>query len=555
MNNVSNATNSASSSNSAAAVAVQNTISPVYGVVFHGQIDPENFNSHIVFYADPSVFRTARTMEMCQMLYNYGYNQMILTESEYVGHLINLNHGQFVIYDTSAPGFAPIPDGAYVASQLAAGMSVIIKTKMTHLDDVNVFLWSLNNSLAVQDISNMAVVLENTDLYYPRKRSHTDSPALATFKQLKSRLKNDRIPCVLVAGGPEEIPIEFVMNSGITMFGKIESEKNAAKLASTIDERLRTGNKYSTGISKMDHSDHYIYNESSAIRRGNAGPNGELVINNQTDTINLAAPFKIRDVKLQFDFDPYNPKEYKKIETPAQKKFDRELEEIRSRVEQEETINSKNKKTIIESAERIRALINGHTFSLRSKKPIANDNEGRATLPGKKDILIDREEGVTLLVKNNIPNARAVLSIARKITLSAPGKMKESSRCVNAKNLAKKILSNPELLEACQGGIRIKARIKNAGGHMSEYAYGMAYFHALNEDKVLAREYHTELEHMHRPVTWGDSWIQIFVNGVMNISAKTNKNASVEEQYKFIRNHWITYRATETKAVPLPKAA
>lgn len=557
MNTVSNATNSASNSKNSAPVEI--TVSPVNNVVFYGQIDPENFKSHIVFYADENVFRTARTMEMSQMLYNHGYNQMILTESEYVGHLINLNHGQFVIYQTSAPGFAPIPDGAYVASQLAAGMSVIINTDRTKLADVTAFLWSLNNSLAVQDISNMAVVVENTEVFYPRMRNYGDSLALATFKQLKSRLKNRQLPCVLVARAPTEIPQEFVRSSGVTMFGKVELQDNVDEVAAAVDSRLRTGNQNITGMSAMDPWDHYIYNRSTAIRRGNVGANGEMLMNNQSVTMNVAEPYKIEAIRLEFDFDPFNPKGYKKLETPAQQKFDRDLEEVRSRVEEEDIMDLKNKKTMIESAERIHAMISGNACSVRSKKPIANDNEarneGRATLPGKKDILIDREEGVALLVNNNIPNARAVLSIARKITLSAPGKMKESSRSINAKTLAKKILSNPELLEACQGAIRIKARIKNAGGSMSEYAYGTAYFHALNEDKILAREYHTELEHMHRPVTWSDSWIQDFVNGVMNISAKFGKNTSVDEQYKFIRNHWTSYRAAETKIVPLAKAA
>lgn len=509
-------------------------ISPVYTQGTPGYYSPRDLVLQMIVYGDITAWRTARMMRVAEESRIEGRTVLVLTENEQVEHLASQG---FVIYRPSVQGLNPKVDALTIVDALRNGKSVVVNTDQIEQLDKNMLVRHINNGLATMSLRDLAIVVESTEAFYPRRRSRGDNAGMDTMNNLLKRAKAAGAYVAFAAESPDEIAVEISRSCGTPVVGCISNEDRAKAVAKSVDMRLMKPRDEMYGMKTLNQNDFYIFNRFTAPRQGQGQLPLEIDVTMASVVQMAIVPCWLRDQILACGFDPNTPTPPPTIDRDEQKRFETELETARQEADEVPAIAAKT------SAAPVKATVSG-----------ANDNTRKATARRSRNRLENRGEGVAIIEAAGLTNALRMMTYARTVLNARNGKLNIAlDGRATARSVANKVIEDEALREAIMAGYSIAHRSRKTDHVVSGTAYATAYYQAMIEDLDLARSFHTEMS-VAGLRTGRRSERAIDMHAAMaRIGEGGDPAVRAEAQYQLVRNAWGVYAMLNRK--PLPQAA
>lgn len=500
-------------------------LSPVQTLGVEGYYSNEDLILQMIFYSDITSWRTARLMQVAEECRRDGRSVLVLTENAEVEHLANLG---FLVYRPSLHGLNPIADAMAVVARIRAGDSVVVNTTQTELHPRNIMMRYLLNGLASMDISNLGIVVENTEAFFPRKRSYGDNEGMHTMGVLLRRAKVARIPVAFGAESPQEIAREIGKSCGTPAVGRITNDECMRDVSRGIDARIRRHGNELYGVKSLDPRDFYLFNRYTAPRQAAAQMELEIGVNVEALTRSSIVPCWLSDRVLQCGFRPEAPAPGPELESDEQKRFEDEIEQSRAENEEgREAASSRQPAPVAVAAP-------SNVVKMRVSKPV----QGRAT---QRNRLASGE--AVPIVAAKFSNAERLVAIGRTVITSRGGRLYAPlDGRLTPRSLAQRIIDDADLREAILAGHSVYTRFTRSSGFVSSRAYAAALYQAMQEDVDLARSFHSEMSVTGLRSGRRSARALDFEAGLRRIGETGDSNERSEAQYQMIRQAWSTYR-------------
>lgn len=519
-------------------------LSPVQTAGIEGYYSKEDMVLQMIFYSDITSWRTARLMQVAEECRGDMRSVLVLTENCEVEHLAKVG---FLVYRPSLHGLDAEADAMAVIARLRDGDSVVVNTTETELHPKNLLMRHLMNGLAGMNISQLALVVENTEAFFPRKRSYGDNEGMHTMGNLLRRAKTARAPFVFGAESPQEIAREIAKSCGTPIVGRITNDECMRDVSRAVDVRIR---KYADapfyGTKALDPRDFYIYNRYTAPRQ--EAPQMELGIDVGIHALTRGhlVPCWLSDRVLTCGFLPDAPTPGPDLDGKEQKRFDEEIRQ--SRIDGDVGSQAPASTPVTPATPATDALPS-NVVPMRTKRQAATTTK----VAKARSSRIATSEAMVMVEAAGILNAERYVGIGRTVVNARGGRLYPPlDRRLTPRSLAQRVISDDRLREAILAGYALCSRFTRSGAVASSRAYATAYYQAMQEDLALARSFHAE----------------IAVDGIRSAGRRSPRALDLETglrrlggiddvvergeaQYQAIRSAWTAYLSANARAMEM----
>jgi hypothetical protein len=498
-----------------------------------GYYSNEDLILQMIFYSDITSWRTARLMQVAEECRQAGRSVLVLTENAEVEHLASIG---FLVYRPSMHGLNPIADAMAIVARIKAGDSVVVNTTQTELYPRNVMIRHLLNGLAAMDIGNLGLVVENTESFFPRKRSHGDNEGMHTLAMLLRRAKVARIPVAFGAESSQEIAREIGKSCGTPVVGRITNDECMRDISKALDTRIRRYANELYGIKALDPRDFYLYNRYTAPRQAARQMELEIGVSVEALTRGSIVPCWLSDRVLTCGFRPEAPTPGPDLDGEDQSTFVEEIEQARADSEEgrEAAVN-------VQPAP-VASATPSNVVRMRTSKTAQASSAPRGRMASG--------EAVPMVAAAGFLNAGRLVTIGRAVITSRGGRLYAPlDRRLTPRSLAQRIVGDATLREAILAGQAVCLRFMRSTGVVSSRAYASALYQAMQEDLDLARSFHAEMSVEGVRSGRRSARAMDLDTGLRRLGEIKDTMERGEAQYQMIRQAWFAYRTIMSDTV------